>query len=49
MKIAHQLIVEQGNLIKDVAALLCYENASKFTDVFKKHYGYLPSSLINKL
>jgi AraC-like DNA-binding protein len=48
MKIAHQLIAEQGYLIKDVASLLCYENASKFTDVFKKQYGYLPSSLFNK-
>ncbi|MES2836452.1 MAG: AraC family transcriptional regulator [Bacteroidota bacterium] len=48
MKIAHQLIAEQGYLIKDVASLLCYENSSKFTDVFKKHYGYLPSSLFNK-
>lgn len=48
MKIAHKLLHEQTYLIKEVATLLCYKNASKFTDVFKMHYGYLPSSLVSK-
>lgn len=48
MKIAYQMLVEKGFLVKDIAALLCYENSSKFTEVFKKHYDILPSELLKK-
>lgn len=43
MILAHQLISEKNILIKDVAALLGYENVSKFTSAYKKHFGFLPS------
>jgi AraC-like DNA-binding protein len=46
MKIAHELLSKKNIKIKDIATLLCYENASKFSMVFKKYYGVLPS-LIN--
>jgi AraC-like DNA-binding protein len=45
MDIADQLLRERTYKVKEVAALLCYENASKFTAVFKKYYGILPSDL----
>jgi AraC-like DNA-binding protein len=43
MILAHQLISEKNVLIKDVAALLGYDNVSKFTLAYKKHFGFLPS------
>lgn len=43
MILAHQLISEKNMMVKDVAALLHYENTSKFILAYKKHFGYLPS------
>lgn len=43
MILAHQLITEKNMLIKDIAALLGYDNVSKFTIAYKKHFGFLPS------
>lgn len=43
MILAHQLITEKNALIKDIAALLGYDNVSKFTIAYKKHFGFLPS------
>lgn len=43
MILAHQLISEKNILIKDVAAMLCYENVSKFIIAYKKHFGFSPS------
>lgn len=44
MILAHQLITEKDVLIKDVAAMFGYDNVSKFTIAYKKHFGYLPSA-----
>jgi AraC-like DNA-binding protein len=46
MLLAHQLISEKDILIKDVAAMFGYDNVSKFTVAYKKHFGYLPSKNI---
>lgn len=43
MILAHQLITEKNTLVKDVAAMLCYENVSKFIIAYKKHFGFSPS------
>ena len=43
MILAHQLISEKNILVKDVAAMLCYENVSKFIIAYKKHFGFSPS------
>lgn len=43
MILAHQLITEKNILVKDVAAVLCYENVSKFIIAYKKHFGFSPS------
>lgn len=43
MILAHQLISEKNILIKDVAAMLCYDNVSKFIVAYKKHFGFSPS------
>lgn len=43
MILAHQLISEKDILVKDVAAMLCYENVSKFIIAYKKHFGVSPS------
>lgn len=43
MILAHQLISEKNMLVKDVAAMLCYENVSKFIIAYKKHFGFSPS------
>lgn len=43
MILAHQLITEKKSMIKEIAALLGYDNVSKFTLAYKKHFGFLPS------
>lgn len=43
MILAHQLISEKNILIKDVAAMLCYDSVSKFIVAYKKHFGFSPS------
>lgn len=43
MILAHQLISEKNMLIKDVAAMLCYDNVSKFIVAYKKHFGFSPA------
>jgi AraC-like DNA-binding protein len=45
MHAAHKLLKEESS-VKKVAALLGYENASKFAAVFKEQFGMQPSSLI---
>lgn len=46
MQIANQLLEENKHTVKEVANLLGYENASKFSAVFKKHFSYNPSSIL---
>lgn len=43
MILAHQLISEKNILVKDVAAMLCYDNVSKFIIAYKNHFGFSPS------
>lgn len=43
MQAAHQLLSENNYSVKEVATLLGYENASKFTAVFKKKFDITPS------
>jgi AraC-like DNA-binding protein len=46
MDYAHSLIKNSTQSIKDVADLLGYENASKFSAAFKNHFGVLPSEVM---
>lgn len=46
MQIANQLLLENKHTVKEVANLLGYENASKFSAAFKKQFGYNPSSVL---
>ncbi len=48
MQIANQLLAENKYTVKEVANLLGYENASKFSAVFKKHFSYNPSQVLNE-
>ncbi len=45
MQIAQQLLVQNKYTVKEVASLLGYENASKFSAVFRKNFDVAPSSL----
>lgn len=47
MHLAKKLLSEKEQPIKDVAQLLGYENASKFSAAFKNQFGLNPSSLQN--
>lgn len=42
MKEASQLLINENLSIMQIAALVGYENQSKFSAVFKKHTGYAP-------
>ncbi len=46
MHLANKLLSEKASTVKEVANLLCYENASKFAAVFKEQFGVQPSSII---
>ncbi len=48
MHLANKLLSEKTITIKEVANLLGYENASKFTAVFKEQFGVLPSSIVKE-
>jgi AraC-like DNA-binding protein len=48
MEVAHQLITQKNHTVTQVATLLGYENASKFSAVFKKNFEVTPSSLNEK-
>lgn len=45
MKVAHDLILQKKYSVKEVAAFLGYENASKFSAKFQKELGKLPSQV----
>ena len=45
MELAHQILINEGLKIKDLATLFQYENASKFTKSFEKVNKSLPSQL----
>ena len=45
MQVARELLLLKKYNVKEVAALLGYENASKFSAVFKKTFGYNPSEI----
>lgn len=45
MELAKELIIENKFLIKEISYKFGYENTSKFTAVFKKQHGILPSEL----
>lgn len=49
MDVAHQLLGRNEYPIKDIANMLGYTNASKFSAAFKKRYGVLPSDVTNKV
>ena len=42
MKEASRLLITENFSIMQIAALVGYENQSKFSAVFKKHTGYAP-------
>lgn len=48
MKAAHQILLQRKHNVKDVAALLGYENASKFSAAFKKNFNVSPSVLMEE-
>jgi AraC-like DNA-binding protein len=48
MQAAYTLFSKKSGSVKEVAQLLGYENASKFTDRFKEQFGVLPSKLIQE-
>jgi len=45
MQLARELLIENKLLVKEISYKLGYENISKFSAAFKKHYGMLPSEL----
>ena len=45
MQAAHQLLIQNKYNVKEIAALLGYENASKFSARFKEEFGSTPSSV----
>ncbi|MCV9927853.1 AraC family transcriptional regulator [Flavobacterium sp. LS1R49] len=45
MQLAKELIIENKFLIKEISYKFGYENTSKFSAAFKKHYNILPSDL----
>lgn len=47
MNLAHDLISQKKGAVKDIAKLMGYENASKFTAKFKEQFGVLPSAIID--
>ena len=46
MQLAEQILAKKANTVKEVASLLGYENASKFSAVFKEQFGVQPSSIL---
>lgn len=48
MHLASKLLSEKASTVKEVANLLGYENASKFSAVFKEQFGELPSLRLKK-
>lgn len=47
MQLAYELLLQKQHSIKEIATLFGYENASKFSAVFKKYFNRQPSSLID--
>jgi AraC-like DNA-binding protein len=47
MQLAYQLLLQKKHSIKEVASMLGYENAGKFSAVFKKNFDCTPSQLLN--
>ena len=45
MQVAQGLLSQKKHTVKEIAALLGYENASKFSAVFKKTFEYNPSDI----
>jgi AraC-like DNA-binding protein len=45
MHVAMELLQENELLVKEISYKLGYENTSKFSAVFKKHFGVLPSQI----
>ena len=45
MQVAQELLAQKKHTVKEIAALLGYENPSKFSAVFKKKFEYNPSEL----
>ena len=45
MQVAHELLLQKRYTIKEIAGLLGYENASKFSSAFKKISGVVPSEV----
>src|SRR6202012_2236336 len=48
MHVARKLLTEKASTVKEVAAILGYENASKFAAVFKDQFGVQPSAVISE-
>ncbi len=48
LNFAKQLLEQHANSIKEIAHMLGYVNASKFSSAFKKHFGMLPSDFIKE-
>ncbi len=46
MLLALELLRDEKRSVKDVAAMLSYENASNFTLAFKKYHQFLPSEVV---
>jgi AraC-like DNA-binding protein len=49
MQAAYQLLSQKKCNVKEVATLMGYENASKFSTVFKKKFNVSPSSLMGEI
>jgi AraC-like DNA-binding protein len=45
MQTAHELLLQKKYTVKEIAGLLGYENASKFSAVFKKSFDVIPSEI----
>lgn len=43
MNLAHDLLVREDMMVKEVSDFLGFENPSAFSNKFKKHFGYPPS------
>jgi AraC-like DNA-binding protein len=49
MHVASKLLTEKASTVKEVAHLLGYENASKFSAAFKDQFGLQPSALVKEI
>ncbi|HEX7845533.1 MAG TPA: AraC family transcriptional regulator [Chitinophagaceae bacterium] len=49
MNLAKQILYEKPLSVNEVAAMLGYEKASNFIEIFKKHFGFSPGSIRRRM